>query len=361
MEPIFVKRFVHRYSPQMPMVHAPTITELPSGDLMAAWFGGTAEGKADVNIWYAKLPKGSDKWTEPKILVDIPGNSDQNPVLFVNRDNVTWLLWTSFPEREGFKGSMIMYMKSYDSGETWTEPKPLVRRRGYWTKHPPVIRKDGTIILPIYDELYHPNRVYILISEDSGQSWDAYGPIMYCCGCIQGAIVELSNGDLLMFMRPRSHPKFPFLQGCKKEFTVEVEPGITIKKTVKGSIGAFTIMSISKDGGKTWSEPIETMFKNPDSAISLIKLCDNSLVLAYNDSHVGRAPLNVALSKDEGRTWPYIKTVEPSEGVFAYPFLTQSSDGMIHLVYSWFYLKIAHAMFNKEWLKTSEGSSYCQS
>jgi predicted neuraminidase len=80
------------------MVHAPTIVELPSGDLMVAWFAGSAEGRADVNIWYSRLSKGFDQWTEPRVLVDVPGNSDQNPVLFVDRDSVLWLLWTSYPE-----------------------------------------------------------------------------------------------------------------------------------------------------------------------------------------------------------------------------------------------------------------------
>jgi len=340
------------------MVHAPTIVELPSGDLMVAWFAGSAEGRADVNIWYSRLSKGFDQWTEPRVLVDVPGNSDQNPVLFVDRDSVLWLLWTSYPEKEGPRGSMIMFMKSYDSGYTWTKPKPLLRRKGFWTKYPPLIRKDGTIVLPIYDELYKPHRVYILISEDSGQSWDIYGPITYFSGCIQGSIVELSNGTLLMFMRPRGHPKSLFLLGPPKTYKIEVEPNTMVEVPVNAApittIGSYIIMSISKDGGKTWSEPIETMFKNPDSASALIKLCDNSLVLAYNDSHVGRAPLNIALSEDEGVTWPYIKSIEPSEGVFAYPYLIQTSDGMIHLVYTWYYLKIAHIVFNKEWLKTSE-------
>jgi hypothetical protein len=33
--------------------HASTVVELKNGDLMSAWFGGTAEGKPDVAIWGA--------------------------------------------------------------------------------------------------------------------------------------------------------------------------------------------------------------------------------------------------------------------------------------------------------------------
>ena len=38
--------------PPYPSAHASTVVETPSG-LVAAWFGGTGEGNADVGIWLA--------------------------------------------------------------------------------------------------------------------------------------------------------------------------------------------------------------------------------------------------------------------------------------------------------------------
>ena len=44
----------------MPTVscHASTIVEVKPGELMAAWFGGSAEGKPDVAIWGARRENG---------------------------------------------------------------------------------------------------------------------------------------------------------------------------------------------------------------------------------------------------------------------------------------------------------------
>ena len=41
-----------------PSVHASTIVEIKPGELMAAWFGGTGEGRPDVAIWGARFEGG---------------------------------------------------------------------------------------------------------------------------------------------------------------------------------------------------------------------------------------------------------------------------------------------------------------
>ena len=47
--------------------HASTIVELPDG-LAVAWFGGTAEGNKDVEIWLSRSVDGS--WTAPVSIAD---------------------------------------------------------------------------------------------------------------------------------------------------------------------------------------------------------------------------------------------------------------------------------------------------
>ena len=75
------------------------------------------------------------------------------------------------------------------------------------------------------------------------------------------------------------------------------------------------------------------------------------MVLVFNDTHIGRSPLNVALSADEGETWPFRKTLESGEEKYSYPQLTQTSDGLIHIVYTNRKMTIKHAVFNEEWIK----------
>src|SRR5690349_21399876 len=76
--------FIYDHGPY-PSVHASTLVETTSGQLVAAWFGGTEEGNADVAIWVARLEQG--RWSSSVKVAD--GVQDAttryptwNPVLF---------------------------------------------------------------------------------------------------------------------------------------------------------------------------------------------------------------------------------------------------------------------------------------
>ena len=59
--PLVQVEFVYERAP-FPEAHASTIVETPDG-LVAAWFGGTAEGRPDVGIWLSR--RGPSGWSEP--------------------------------------------------------------------------------------------------------------------------------------------------------------------------------------------------------------------------------------------------------------------------------------------------------
>src|SRR5690349_269912 len=52
--------FIYDHGPY-PSVHASTLVESTSGQLVAAWFGGTEEGNPDVAIWVSRYERGG--WT----------------------------------------------------------------------------------------------------------------------------------------------------------------------------------------------------------------------------------------------------------------------------------------------------------
>lgn len=70
--------------------HASFIHEMPNGDFVLAWFAGTAEGADNCSIVMAFLPKGSDQWSEAKLVSRRPGYSNQNPVLFLDPTGQVW-------------------------------------------------------------------------------------------------------------------------------------------------------------------------------------------------------------------------------------------------------------------------------
>src|SRR5476651_1848669 len=80
--------FINEHAPY-PSCHASTIAETPKHELVAAWFGGTAERNPDVGIWVAREDGG--RWlpaTEVANGVQPAGPRlpTWNPVLFQPRD-----------------------------------------------------------------------------------------------------------------------------------------------------------------------------------------------------------------------------------------------------------------------------------
>src|SRR5690625_257096 len=94
--------------------HGGTITELPNGDLMAAWFEGTGERWADdVVIRGARFSGTTQEWSEPFELADVPTYTDINPVLFVDPEERLWLVWYTVIANQ-WETSLPRYLISSD-------------------------------------------------------------------------------------------------------------------------------------------------------------------------------------------------------------------------------------------------------
>ena len=94
---------------------------------------------------------------------------------------------------------------------------------------------------------------------------------------------------------------------------------------------------------------------NNNSGIDAITLKDGRHLLVYN--HVkplatekngwsARSPLNVAISND-GINWePLVVLENELGGEFSYPFVIQTSDGKIHISYTWKREKVKHVVLS---------------
>src|SRR4030095_15936701 len=85
------KRYIFEQNDEIPSCHASTITYLPSGGLLAAWFGGTCEGDPDVDIWISHRHKGI--WSHPIKAAMEEGLPHWNPVLFTAEDGTVYLFY----------------------------------------------------------------------------------------------------------------------------------------------------------------------------------------------------------------------------------------------------------------------------
>ena len=80
--------------------HASTLVEHEPGKLLAAWFGGTAEGAKDVEIWSSTFD--GTKWSEPAIVGTEPGQPTWNPVYFKTAKGTLYLWYKAGPSPERF-------------------------------------------------------------------------------------------------------------------------------------------------------------------------------------------------------------------------------------------------------------------
>jgi predicted neuraminidase len=293
--------------------HASTIVETPSGDLLAAWFGGTSEGHADVAIWASRKTGGT--WTAPSELAREENIATFNPVLFYSKDNVLWLYYKFGPKPSEWTGARRL---SRDNGHTWSTVERLPAGLYGPIKNKPVTLQSGVIISGTSVESYHSWASWIERSEDNGKTWSKHGPVVSSgenIQSIQPAIVRLPDKTLRMFVRT---------------------------KQITGKI----CYADSRDEGLTWTALKPTSLPNPNSGIDAVTLRDGRILLVYNHTQQGRTPLNVAVSRD-GNTWNNFLILESDPGEYSYPAVIQGADGTVHMTYTWNRKRIKHVQIAK--------------
>ena len=317
-----------------PQCHASTIVETPSG-MVAAWFGGTREKDPDVGIWISRLVKGT--WTYPIEVADGIQNDTLrhpcwNPVLFQPAGESLLLFFKVGPSPREWWGELMI---SENDGQTWSAPRKLGRDRlGYLVgpvKNKPVQLAEGTILCPSSTEVIKKGEVFWSVhferTQDLGKTWEVIGPVNDGIefDAIQPSILTHSNGQLQILCRTR--------QDVISE-------------------------SWSGDGGETWSRMAATHLPNPSAGMDAVTLRDRRHLVVYNHStrskpSPGRQILNVALSCD-GKTWNPVMTLEKQKGEYSYPAVIQSSDGLVHITYTYDRKSIKYVVLDPEELEKPE-------
>lgn len=291
----------------VPSCHATTLVEARDKSLVAAWFAGTAEGKPDVSIWTARYLDG--KWAAPVevangVQADGMRHPCWNPVLFQPESGDLMLFYKVGPSPSTWWG---MLRTSRDNGATWSDATKLPDGILGPIKNKPVQLKDGTIICPTSTETNTKAsqwRVHFEVTKDLGKTWQMITPAAGepAVDAIQPSILFL-GGDKLMALG-RSKQKRVF-------------------------------QTFSEDNGATWSALTLTDLPNPNSGTDAVTLKDGSHLLIYNPVEKGRSPLALAHSKD-GKTWSSALVLEDEPKMeFSYPAIIQTSDGLVHVTYTW--------------------------
>jgi predicted neuraminidase len=361
--------------------HAANLMVLPDGALGCVWFGGTMEGKSDISVFMSRLEPGARRWSEPLQLSSDPERSEQNPILFPAPDGTLWLLHTA--QTAGHQDTSVVRRRvSHDNGRSWGPTETLKDiPAGTFVRQPIQVQADGSWLLPIFNCRSLPGQAWdgslddsaVLRSTDQGASWQRV-EVPESLGCVHMSIVPAADGGLLAFFRSRWADNI--------------------------------YRSRSDDGGLSWSKPVPTVLPNNNSSIQALRLADGRLAMIFNASSAAdatgrreslydeldesdsqaakpvadavapaaaparrafwgapRAPLALALSEDDGLTWPWQRNLEVGDGYcmsnnsaqrlnreYSYPSLRQGADGALHLAYTVFRQHIRHVRLMPEWI-----------
>ena len=353
-------------------VHAASMVELRDGRVRAVWFSGSKEGAGDVTIQTAVMNASTFMWEPERTLFDRQKiqrglwryvKKLGNPVISRNPDG-SLSLWMVNVSLGGWAGSAITWSRSVDEGATWSEPRRLVTSPflniSTLVKGAPVALVDGQINLPVYHEFVTKFGEILRISP-KGQVVDKIR-IPESQSFLQPVVLVTSPQQAQVYMR--------------------------------SGLGKTVMASETVNAGKTWTAAHAIAWPNPDSALAGVITDRGTQWLALNPTTAGRANLAL-LQADKGGTFDgatplviessnsstaglsasdferllgnelqakgasqeqtqaYVASAKRQlcrenhcSQEYSYPFLLQTSDGFIHLLYTWHRTRIKHVRFD---------------
>jgi predicted neuraminidase len=253
-------------------------------------------------------------------------------VLFQPKGGPLMLFYKVGPSPQAWWG---MLTTSTDNGRTWSPPQRLPEGTLGPVKNKPVQMPDGSILCASStetpdrgaDEEDRGWRVHFERTADLGRTWTT---------------VEPPLGD---------HP----IDAIQPSILFHDEAGKRLQAVGRTRTSKKVFQTWSEDGGKTWSELSLIELPNPNSGTDAVTLRDGRQLIVYNHNPrpKSRTPLNIAVSKD-GKEWQAALVLEREPGEYSYPAVIQTSDGLVHVTYTWKRQRIKHVVIDPAKLETQD-------
>jgi len=326
--------------------HCPAIVECPNGDLLAIWYTGIGERERNMAVCASRLVYGAEQWQPASPFWDPPDRNDTALSAWFDGDRTIYH-FNSLSVSSNWACMAVVMRTSTDSGATWSSPRMILpeHNRMHQVSEAVIRTNDGAIAIT------HDAGHTLWVSRDEGLTWDNPG------GTISG-----------------NHPS-----------VAQLEDGTLIGLGRGGAIDGRMPMSISTDGGKTFTYvPTEFQPIGGGQRLVLLRLKEGPLFVASFGNAYGmcQVPIMItdsvggkfqakelfgAVSFDGGKTWPYKRVISPGDPAIttectdggavtlsgrsseyrAYLSVCQGLDGLVHLISS-----RQHYAFNLKWLMT---------
>lgn len=326
----------------------PQVARLGNGELMAVW-GAAEKGSNGAKVYAAKSKDGGKTWGAPSVVLEDAVYTMADPNMLADGNKI-FVFATKVTRPNKIEKSWTVGIKSEDNGATWGAKYeiPLARQYVVGKQHNGIVLRDGTYVMGMaWDKWPERGMVArtegemdltagVLVSKD-GVKWTQHGGLHKVFdkltptgtqGLCEPSLVELENGEILMILRSGT---------------------------------SFHYESRSRDGGLTWSEPVQSALPGHNTPTALLRLAESpkDIVAVWNNSPLVRYPLSVALSSDGGKTWSAPRILAQTEGLqVSYPGLTQTTDGTIVAVWQQALADggrdIRYARFTREWILTGK-------
>lgn len=244
------------------------------------------------------IDKGKTWSAEDQLVVKQEGDMNVMSVSLLRLKNGAIALF--YARKNSEEDCMPMMRISNDEARTWSDPVSCITdKEGYFVlnNNRVVQLKSGRLLMPV--AMHRPSNgkwqdratIYNYYSDNNGASWTCSSAVPNTSSIItqEPGVIELKDGTIMMFIR---------------------------------ASGGLQQLSYSKDKGETWSYIEPSNIKSPLSPASITRIpSTGDLVMVWNNNGQDqkRTPFNIGISRDEGKTWENIKTLEDDpDGWYCY-------------------------------------------
>ncbi len=275
---------------------------LRNGKILFIYSHFSGSSGSDFGNGYLASRYSADKgktWSaEDELVVKQEGKMNVMSVSLLRLNNGTIALF--YARKNSEEDCMPMMRISTDEARTWSDPVSCITdKEGYFVlnNNRVVQLKSGRLLMPV--AMHRPSNgkwqdkatIYNYYSDNNGASWTCSAAVPNNSSIItqEPGVIELKDGTIMMFIR---------------------------------ASGGLQQLSYSKDRGETWSQIEPSNIKSPLSPASITRIpSTGDLVMVWNKNGQDqkRTPFNIGISRDEGKTWGNIKTLEDDpDGWYCY-------------------------------------------
>jgi sialidase-1 len=345
----------------------PGLLVTPRGHLIAYCEARKSES-GDWGATDVLLRRSTDRgrsWSNPRVVAFVPGDHLKNPVALEHKIGTPGQVLYNNPVAIAdqrtrtvhflfcIENMRAFHMSSRDDGATFSAPVEITsafdefRAEYSWRVFAigpghGIQLRSGRLLASVWLSVgtgghgHRPSVAATIFSDDNGATWRRGDIIVRHSDDTpnpsEAALVELSDGRVHINVRTESRRR---------------------RRTV----------AISPDGATRWSAPaFDEALTDPICFASLTKTRKGEILFVNPDDPDKRRNLAVRLSRDDARTWPLKRTLDP--GVAAYADIAAHPEGPIFCLYerggldnnAFRTAALTLARFPVEWLTAAPGT-----